>query len=78
MKIISQEGREPVNFSKWGDYSIDKLSSLMKECVEETKENEMPLESYTLIHSKAKLISSSKRLLVDRLNVSEQSVETKK
>lgn len=78
LKNHINEGREHVNFSKWGDYSIGKQISLKEECVEEIQDNQMPLKSYTLIHTKAKLTSESKQMLVDWLMHSEQSNAAKK
>ena len=78
LKNHIKEGREHLNFSKWGDYSIDKQISLKGECIEEIQDNEMPLKSYTLIHTKSKLSSDSKQILVNWLNLSNQSKENQK
>jgi len=67
LKNHIDEGREHLNFSQWGDYPMDKQNKLKKEIVEEIEDNEMPLSSYTLIHSNAKLTADSKQLLIDWL-----------
>lgn len=78
LKNHIDEARKHLNFSKWDEYSIDKQNSLIEECVEEIQSNEMPLSSYTLMHSNARLSSGSKQMLVEWLKQTEQSKGTKK
>ena len=49
------EAREHVNFSEWGTYKKSRQKHKMHECYEEVEEGEMPLKTYTLMHSEAKL-----------------------
>ncbi len=58
------EAKEELNFSEWGTYSLKKKKHKLKEIVEETKEEEMPLRSYLWTHSDVKL--SKKQ--INRLN----------
>jgi hypothetical protein len=69
LKNHIQEGREHLNFSDWGNYSIEKRANLLEEIKEEIEKNEMPLRSYTVIHSNAKLSSNSKKLVLDWLSL---------
>jgi len=78
LKNHIDEARKHLNFSKWGEYSMDKQNSLIEECVEEIQGDEMPLTSYTLMHSNAKLSSGSKQILVEWLKHAEQNNGTKK
>lgn len=73
LKKHINEGRKHLNLSKWGDYSLDKQISKKEDCVKEIQDNEMPLKSYTLIHTNAKLSSNSKKLLIDWLKFSENT-----
>lgn len=50
-----EEGKEHLDFSQWDAYSPKKKAHKMEELIEEVKEHEMPLESYTLMHGEAKL-----------------------
>lgn len=50
-----EEGREHLNFSIWGSYSDEKAEHKLEEIYEEVEEGEMPLKSYTWMHSEAKL-----------------------
>lgn len=58
------EGREHLNFSNRGIYSSKRKSHKLEECYEEIEEDEMPLTSYTFIHSDAKLNQEQKDLLI--------------
>lgn len=59
-----KEGRKKINFSEWDVYSTEDQVKIMEECIEEIKENKMPLKSYVLIHSKAKLSNEEKDALI--------------
>lgn len=62
------EGREHLNFSKWGTYSAKKADHKLEECVEMINEDEMPMGSYTIMHSEAKLSIVQKEKLVAFFN----------
>jgi hypothetical protein len=53
-----------LNFSDWGNYSSEIKIALQKECAHELEENEMPLKSYTLIHTKANISDKQKEDLI--------------
>lgn len=55
LKHHVDEGREHLNFSEWGTYPEKKQNHKLHECAEEVEEGEMPLSSYTITHSNAKL-----------------------
>lgn len=59
------EGREHLNFSVWGSYSLKKQDHKLEESIEEVGEGEMPLESYTLVHGDAELSPEGRQALVD-------------
>jgi len=50
-----EEAKSHLNFSEWTKYSEKKQLHKLHECYEEVEHGEMPLESYTWLHSKAKL-----------------------
>ncbi len=58
-----QEGREKLNFSEWGNYSVKDRMELSEEIIEEVSENGMPLKSYVLIHRNAKLSPEEKEII---------------
>lgn len=59
------EGREHLNFSEWGNYTAKKADHKLEECVEMIQEGEMPMSSYTLIHSETKLSEEQKLILIN-------------
>lgn len=67
LKNHINEGREHLNFSEWGKYSISKKSSLKEDMTEEINSDDMPLSMYTLLHSEAKLSTEQKNTLVNWL-----------
>lgn len=58
-----QEGREHLNFSEWGNYSIDDRHKILEECLEEIDKGNMPLKPYVIMHSHAKLSSDEKEAI---------------
>lgn len=55
-----EEGKEELNFSTFGDYSLRRQYHKLEEISEQIEENEMPLKSYTLLHGNAELSASQK------------------
>lgn len=62
------EGRHHLNFSKWGTYSAKKADHKLEECVEMINEDEMPMGSYTIMHSNATLSFVQKEKLIAFFN----------
>jgi hypothetical protein len=58
-----QEGKRGLNFDDFTTYRISKQYRRMQDIIDEVKEGEMPLSSYTLIHTDAKLTSDEKNSL---------------
>lgn len=59
------KGKGQLNFSEFGSYSKRKQVGKLKAIAREVEQGEMPLCSYTLMHSSARLTSSEKTLLVN-------------
>ena len=55
------EGKAELNFSEFGFYSKRRKKNKLKSIASQVKDNEMPLSSYTLIHSDAKLSEKDKK-----------------
>lgn len=60
-----EEGREELNFSKWGSMETERKIKKLKEMVEEIEEGEMPLRGYVKMHPKADLNETQKVILID-------------
>ena len=58
------EAREELNFSEWGTFKTKRQKHKLEECFEMIEESEMPLPSYLIVHSEAKLTSEQKNELV--------------
>ncbi len=58
------EGKGEINFNEFASYRIGKQNHKLKEVIEQVKEGEMPLNSYTLIHKEAKLTEAEKATLI--------------
>lgn len=56
-----KEGKTELNFSEWGNYSNRRKKSKLKSIISQIKDNEMPLDSYTLIHKDAIFSESEKQ-----------------
>ncbi len=61
---MSKSGKKELNFNEFGTYSKRRQKSKLKSIINQVKEDEMPLWSYTLIHRNAKLSEVDKELLI--------------
>lgn len=59
------EGKRELNFDEFKTYRPARQYNKLKEVVEQVKEGEMPLGSYTIIHTDAKLTDQEKSTLVN-------------
>jgi Haem-binding domain len=48
-------GRERLNFSKWGEYSLVRKQRYLSEIANQVQDGGMPLAIYTFMHSEARL-----------------------
>jgi len=63
-----KEGKKEFNFSEFGAYSKRKQKNKLKSLASQIRDNEMPMQSYTLIHSDAKLSDSDKEQIIVWVN----------
>jgi len=59
------EGRDELNFSEWGSYSIKRKLHKLEEIGEEIEEGEMPLNTYLWVHDEAKLTDQQQKKLIN-------------
>lgn len=64
------DGRKHINFSTFATYSPEKQVRKIEESIEEIEKGGMPLESYLLVHSEAKLSDGQKQELLNFLKQS--------
>jgi cbb3-type cytochrome oxidase cytochrome c subunit len=62
------EGKEELNFSEFAGYSPRRRFHKLEEIKEQIVEKEMPLYSYTIVHTQAKLSEQQKSILINWVN----------
>lgn len=72
-----EEGKEEVNFDEFAAYRPARQYRKLNEIHDEVDEGEMPLSSYTIIHSNAKLSDSEKKTLLDWVAATKIAMENK-
>jgi len=60
-----EHARGHLNFSTWNDYSVSEANHALEEITEEVQEKAMPLKSYQIAHSEARLSDEERKLLVE-------------
>ena len=58
-----KEGKSELNFNEFASYRIAKQNHKLEEIIEQVKEEEMPLPSYTIIHKEADLTPEERATL---------------
>ena len=71
------EGKENLNFSEFGNYSRRKKENKLDRIIKQIKSDEMPLNSYTLIHKNAKLLDENKIVLIHWMQEIKDSISVK-
>lgn len=59
-----KDGKANLNFSEFGTYSKRKQANKLRAIATSMKEGSMPLSSYTIMHTDAKLSSGDKTLII--------------
>lgn len=65
LKDHVDEGRRELNFDEFASYRAGKQYHKLEETKEQIEKDEMPLASYTLIHTDAKLTDAEKQELIN-------------
>ena len=68
MKRHIDNGKEKLNFSEFGSISSRRQISKLRGIANQIKDDEMPLASYKIMHSYAKLSKEQKSLIMDWMN----------
>ncbi|RYY71671.1 MAG: cytochrome C [Chitinophagaceae bacterium] len=72
-----KDGKKHLDFSSFGGYSLRKQYHKLEEIAEMVAEDEMPLKSYTVIHTGSKLSAAQKDLLIQWSKSARQEMEAK-
>ncbi|MBT0608105.1 heme-binding domain-containing protein [Aequorivita echinoideorum] len=70
-----KEGKAELNFNEWENYSDRRKNSKLKSIINQIKDDEMPLSSYTLFHRDAILSDAEKKTLIDYMTKIKDSLE---
>lgn len=70
-----KKGKEELNFSEFGDYSVRRQRNKFRAMAGQVKDGEMPLSSYTLIHRNAVLSPEDKQVLIAWFSTMEDSIK---
>jgi hypothetical protein len=60
-----RQGKRELNFSEFTAYSAKRAVRKLRHVAEEVSGHEMPLKSYLLMHSEARLSAADRKLLAD-------------
>ena len=58
------DGKEELNFSEWDLLSVRRKKSKLKAIINQIKDGQMPLSSYTVIHTNAKFSQAEKQEMI--------------
>ncbi|MEI8109736.1 MAG: heme-binding domain-containing protein [Chitinophagia bacterium] len=72
-----KDGKKHFNLNEFSGYRIGRQYKKLEECIEQVKEGEMPLESYTVIHSEARLTDAEKQTLYSWCEAVRDSIKSK-
>lgn len=76
LKSHIDEGRKKLNFSTFATYEPKRQAHKLAETAEMIEKGEMPLDSYVLIHSDAKLNETQKQGLIQYFRKVENEIRT--
>jgi triosephosphate isomerase len=71
-----KEGKRKLNFSEFGTYTLKKQDHKLEEVTEQIVD-EMPLKSYKIAHSEARLTPEEKKALTDWANTLRKEIQNK-
>lgn len=72
-----QDGKRGLNFNEFTTYRISKQYHRMQDVIDEVKEGDMPLGSYTIIHTDSRLTDQEKVTLTNWANSIRAAIKAK-
>lgn len=72
-----KEGKRKMNFSEFGTYPLNRQYNKLDDIIENVSDGEMPLPSYLLIRTDAKLSNEQKKKLIDWTSAMRDSMKAK-
>ena len=74
LKSHFEDGRKHLNFSKFATYEPKKQAHKLEEAAQLIENKEMPLDSYTIVHTEANLSNENRKILVEYLKKEETEI----
>lgn len=72
-----KNGKEDLNLSEFGSYSKRKQANKLKAIAKSVNDGSMPLPSYTIMHTDAKLSEEDKNVIINWASNTKDSIELK-
>ena len=69
-----KDGKKELNFSEWDSLSVRRKKSKFKAIIDQIKDGEMPLSSYTIIHNDAKFSDKEKQEMIQWMTQKKDSL----
>lgn len=69
-----KDGKKELNFSEWDSLSVRRKKSKFKAIIDQIKDDEMPLSSYTIIHNDAKFSDKEKQEMIQWMTQKKDSL----
>ncbi|SEG04505.1 Haem-binding domain-containing protein [Halpernia humi] len=67
-------GKKELNFSEWDSLSVRRKKSKLKAIINQLKDDQMPLSSYTIIHTDAKFTVAEKQEMIQWMTQKKDSL----
>jgi hypothetical protein len=71
-----KNGKDKLNFSDFGSYTTRRQISKLKDIANQIKDAEMPISAYKMMHKNARLSQTEKKLLIDWMSKTADSLST--
>lgn len=68
------DGKKELNFSEWDSLSVRRKKSKLRSIVNQIKDDEMPMSSYTIIHRDAKFTETEKQEMIQWMTQKKDSL----
>ena len=72
-----KEGKQNLNFSEFGTYSIRKQANKLRAIAKSINDGSMPISAYTIMHTDAKLSEENKKMITEWVSKTRDSMNTK-
>jgi hypothetical protein len=77
LKSHIDDGKRSLNFDAFASYKISRQYKKLKDIIDEIKQGDMPLSSYTFEHKDARLTDAEKETIYDWCNALRDSIQAK-